>query len=223
MQTRISKKIVLYLFILLFLGTPNNKEFLEFDPNKNYSFKISSSSEFNDTEIINDLLNYKYKNLFLLNKEIVIETIKEYKIIEDYYFYKKYPSQLTVNLKKTKFLAITQKDGINFYIGSNGNLIKANDKLYDLPVIFGSVDVAEFLRFKDIIDNSIFDFNDVKNLYYFKSKRWDIKTKDGLLLKLPKDNLVKSFELLINIINKKNLQNVNIIDLRQNNMIILNG
>lgn len=222
MQTRISKKIVLYLFILLFLGTPNNKEFLEFDLNKNYSFKISSFSEFNDTEIINDLLNYKYKNLFLLKKEKVLETIKKYKIIEDYYFYKKYPSQLIVNLKKTKFLAITQKNGINFYIGSNGNLIKANEDLYDLPVIFGSVDAAGFLRFKNIIDNSIFDFNDVKNLYYFKSKRWDIETQDGLLLKLPKDNLVKSFDLLTNIINKKNFQNVNIIDLRQNNMIILN-
>lgn len=223
MQTRISKKIILYLFILLFLGTPNNKEFLEFDLNKNYSFKISSLSEFNDTEIINDLLNYKYKNLFLLNKEKVLETIKKYKIIEDYYFYKKYPSQLIVNLKKTKFLAITQKNGINFYIGSNGNLIKANDDLYDLPVIFGSVDAAGFLRFKNIIDNSIFDFNDVKNLYYFKSKRWNIETQDGLLLKLPKDNLVKSFELFINIINKKDLQNINIIDLRQNNQIILNG
>ena len=74
-----------------------------------------------------------------------------------------------------------------------------------------------------MIDNSIFDFKEIKNLYYFKSKRWDIETKDGLLIKLPKENLVKSFELFINILNNKDLQNMNIIDLRQNNQIILDG
>ena len=63
MQKRISKKILLYLFILLLLGTPYNKKFSEIYLNKNYSFEISSLSEFDDTEIISDLLNFKYQNL----------------------------------------------------------------------------------------------------------------------------------------------------------------
>jgi len=223
MPQRISKKIILYFFILLLLSTPNNKILSEINLNKNYSFEISSLSKFNDKEILNDLLNYKNQNLLLLEKEKIIKTLKKYKSLEDYNLYKNYPARMIVNLKKTQFLAITQKDGVNFYVGSNGNLIKIKDKEDDLPVIFGSIDVVEFLKLKDLIDNSIFDFSNVKNFYYFKSKRWDIETKDGLLLKLPKDNLVKSFELFINIINKKDLQNINIIDLRQNNQIILNG
>ena len=181
-------------------------------------------SEFNDSEIVNELLNYRHQNLFFLEREKIIGIMKKYKIIDDFYFYKKYPSKLIVNFKKTQFLAITQIDGLNFYIGSNGNLISTNnDNLYNLPVIFGKVEVEEFIKFKSLIDNSIFDFKEIKNLYYFKSKRWDIETKDGLLIKLPKENLVKSFELFINILNNKDLQNMNIIDLRQNNQIILDG
>ena len=223
MQKRISKKILLYLFILLLLGTPNNKEFSKIYSNKSYSFEISSSSEFDDSEIVNDLLNYKYQNLLLLKKEKIIETIKKNKIVENYYFYKNYPSKLIVKIKRTKFLAVTKKNGDNFYIGSNGNFIKAKNNLDGLPIIFGNVDVNEFLKLKNLIDSSIFDFSDVKNLYYFKSKRWDIETKEGLLFKLPQDNLDKSFELLMNILDKKDLQNINVIDLRQNNQIILNG
>jgi len=223
MQKRISKKILLYLLVLLLLGSPNNKEFLETYFNKNHSFEILSLSEFDDTEIVNELLNHKYQNLLLLKKEKIIETIKKRKTIENYYFFKNYPSKLVIKFKKTQFLAITKKDGINFYIGSNGHLIKAKNNLVELPIIFGSVNVDEFLKLKDLIDRSIFNYNDVKNLYYFKSKRWDIETKDGLLFKLPRDNLTKSFELLMNILNKKDLQNINVIDLRQNNQVILNG
>ena len=223
MQIRTSKKIILYLLVLLLLGTPINKNFFEINIDKFNKFEISSLSEFNDRDIINDLSNYKYQSLFLLKNEKIIEVIKKYKIIEDYEFHKHYPSKLIVDLKKTKFLAITNINGANFYIGSNGNLIKTKDNIEDLPIIFGKVNVLEFLNLKNLIDNSNFDFSDIKNLYYFKSKRWDIETKNGLLIQLPRENLVKSFKLLTNIFRKKDLKNINNIDLRQNNQVILNG
>ncbi len=223
MQIRTNKKIILYLFVLLLLGSPINKNFFEIDIDKFNKFEISSLSEFNDKDIINDLSNYKYQSLFLLKNEQIIEIIQKYKIIEDYEFYKHYPSKLIVNLKKTKFLAITKINGVNFYVGSNGNLIKTKDNIEDLPIIFGKINVLEFLKLKNLIDNSNFDFSDVKNLYFFKSKRWDIETKEGLLLKLPQKNLTESFQLFINIINDQYLDEINVIDLRQNNLLILNG
>ena len=168
MQKRISKKIILYLSILLLLTTLNNKKFLKFNLNKELGFEISSSSEFNDKKIISELSSYKNQNLFVLNKEKIREIIKKYKIIEDYNIYKNYPSNLIVKFKKTQFLAITQKEGSNYYIGSNGKLIKIKNDAEDLPIIFGTVDTMEFLRLKNLIDNSIFDFSDIKNLYYFK-------------------------------------------------------
>ena len=47
--------------------------------------------------------------------------------------------------------------------------------------------IKEFFKLKEIIDNSNFDYNEIKKLYFFPSKRWDIETKTGQLIKLPKE------------------------------------
>ena len=223
MQIRISKKIILYLFILFILGTPYNKMLLEINFKNSNSFEISSLSNFDDTEIINELSNYKNENLFFLKKEKIKKIIKKNNIIKDYNIYKKYPSEMVVNFKKVKFCAVTRVEGTNFYVGSNGNLIRTQDFKIDLPMIFGDFDSEEFLKLKSLIDESFFDFYDIKNLYFYKSKRWDIETKDGLLLKLPTKNLNESFQIFIKIINENKLENIKMIDLRQNNQVITNG
>ena len=223
MQKQISKKIFLYLFIFLFLGTPNNKMLLELSIKDSNGFEILSLSKFDDIEIVRELSNHKHENLFLLEKEKIKKIIKKNKIIENYNIYKKYPSDLVVNFEKTELLAVTQMDGVNFYIGSNGNLIEVKDVEIDLPMIFGNFDLVEFLKLKDLIDESFFDFYDIKNLYYYKSKRWDIETKNGLLVKLPANDLSESFRVFIKIINDTKLQNIQMIDLRQNNQVIING
>lgn len=223
MQKQISKKIFLYLFIFLFLSTTNNKMLLDLNTKNSKGFEISSLSEFDDIGIINELSSYKHENLFLLKKEKIKEIIKKNKIIENYNIYKKYPSDLVVNFEKTELFAVTQMDGVNFYIGSNGNLIKTKDIEMDLPMIFGNFDLEEFFRLKDLIDESYFEFYEIKNLYYYKSKRWDIETKNGLLLKLPVNDLRKSFRIFDIIINDTELQNIQMIDLRQDNQVIING
>tara|TARA_B100001093_G_scaffold440384_1_gene440876 strand:+ start:846 stop:1517 length:672 start_codon:yes stop_codon:yes gene_type:complete len=223
MQKQISKKIIFYLFILILLVTLNNKNLLKLSFKENYNLNIISLSDFDDEEIVKDLFTYKHQNLFLLKKDYILETLDKHKIIEDINIFKNYPSKLNIKIKKTNFLAITQKNGTNFYIGSNGNLIKIENDKYDQPFIFGNVEVLEFLKLKSLIDNSNFDYLDIKNFYYFKSKRWDIETKDGLLIKLPLKNLSKSLEILSTVINTNNLEKFDYIDLRQNNQIILNG
>ena len=223
MHQQISKKIIIYLFILLILGTFNNKNISKLYSKDNYGFNIVDQSEFNEDNIIKDLAKLKNQNLFLLEKNKVLKTVDSYKIVENFFVFKNYPSSLNIKIERTKFLAIIKKNGSNFYIGANGNLIQIDNKKTDLPFIFGDIDIFEFLKLKRIIDNSKFNYNDIKNLFYFKSKRWDIETKNGLLIKLPRKNLNNSFELLINIINKKDMQNINNIDLRQNNQVILNG
>ena len=169
MQKQISKKIFLYLFIFLFLGTPNNKMLLELSIKDSNGFEILSLSKFDDIEIVRELSNHKHENLFLLEKEKIKKIIKKNKIIENYNIYKKYPSDLVVNFEKTELLAVTQMDGVNFYIGSNGKLIEVKNVEIDLPMIFGNFDLVEFLKLKDLIDESFFDFYDIKNLYYYKS------------------------------------------------------
>ena len=81
----------------------------------------------------------------------------------------------------------------------------------------------EFLKLKSVIDKSSFNYNDIKNLYYFKSKRWNIETKNNLIIKLPSEKLDKSFQIISKIFQNKKFKNFDIIDLRQNNQVILDG
>ena len=223
MQKQINKKIILYLFIFILLGTLSNKNLLKDSLKKNYNLEIISFSNFDDEEIIKELSIFRYQNLFFLKKNQIFEILNKHKIVEELNIFKNYPSKLNIEIRKTKFLAVTKKNGVDFYIGSNGNLIKVKEDKYDQPFIFGDVEVVEFLKFKRLIDNSNFNFFDIKNFFYFKSKRWDIEMNNGLLIKLPLENLSKSFEILSTIINKKDSENINYIDLRQKNQIIHNG
>ena len=59
-------------------------------------------------------------------------------------------------------------------------------------------------------------------IYFFKSKRWDIETKDDLIIKLPLDQIEISLNNLSKIIISEEFKNKKIIDLRQKNQVILN-
>ena len=63
----------------------------------------------------------------------------------------------------------------------------------------------------------------IKLEIYFFQVRWDIETTDGIFIKLPKNNVQKSLEILIQILNKDQEKRIKKIDLRQNNQIIING
>ena len=80
-----------------------------------------------------------------------------------------------------------------------------SDQISSLPFIFGDVDIKEFLKLKNVIDNSSFNYDDIKNLYFFKSKRWDIETKNSLIIKLPSEKLEKSFQIISKILYNKEI------------------
>lgn len=217
-----NKKILLYLFLFLFIGTLNNKNF------NNFNFAIIKEINVNglDTnenlKLLDNLNFLKISNLFFLNNLKVQEVINSNNLVEKYSVFKNYPSTLNIEIHKTKFLAKLQKDKKNYYLGSNGKLIKATDLKQNLPFIFGDFQNKNFFELKEAIDQTSFSYNEVKKLFFFKSGRWDIETKNGLLIKLPKDNIKKSLELFINFLNKNSKIKITEIDLRQHNQIIIN-
>ena len=223
MHHQINRKIFIYLIIFLFLGTFTNKKFLNFTSLKIDNYEIIGLKELKNDQIYNDLSYLKNENLFFLEKEKIIKIIETQKIVEKFSVFKKYPSNLQIKVEKTNFLALTKKNGQDFYIGSNGNLIKVSDYIFNLPFVFGNIEIKEFLKLKKIIDNSNFNYKNIRNLYYFKSRRWDIETKNGLIIKLPVKRLEDSFEKLLKLYEKEEFKNSTIIDLRQSNQIILNG
>ena len=221
MHQRISKKIFIYIFIFFTFVTITNSKF-SYDFYKIKEFNINGLNQLEAEKLHDDVKIFRNINIFSFNKKDVSKIINSSKTIEEFNIIKIYPSTLKIEIKKTKFLAITKKNGIDYLVASNENLIEIKDTNLELPYIFGDIDVNNFLNFKKIIDISNFEFNKIKSLYYFKSNRWDIITKDGLLLKMPINLTVKKVNLIFEIIKKNNFNNVKIIDFRQNNFMVIN-
>ena len=222
MHQRTSKKIIIYLFIFFTLVTITNRNL----SNNFYlikEFNINGLNTIETRKISHDLKIFKNINIFLFDKQNISEKIYSNKIVEKLNVFKKYPSTLNIEIKKTKFLAMTKKDKSNYFIGANGNLIKVDSANLDLPFIFGNVETDDFLNFKKIIDNSNFKFNDIENLYYFKSNRWDVTMKNGLTLKMPPNLTLEKLNLIFEMIQRNVFDDNKIIDYRQNNMIVING
>ena len=64
-------------------------------------------------------------------------------------------------------------------------------------------------------------FNEIINFYFYKSKRWDIETNKGYLIKLSRDNVQKNLDLFVRLQNDGEFKNNSIIDFRQKDQIIL--
>lgn len=220
MHQQISRKILIYLFIFIILTSINNFKYLDLKLFKIDQINISGLNNLENIKIYNDIKDYKKRNIFFLNNFDFSKKIYSNELVQKFEIFKKYPSTLDVNLTKTNFLGITKIDGIDYIIGSNGKFIKKNNTLIDLPFVFGKIKIDDFLILKEILKKSNFELGEIDNFYYFKSNRWDIKTKKGLIIRLPSQLDPNVLNKINQIINDVAFRNIKTIDLRQNNQII---
>lgn len=225
MHQRIDKKnnFLIYLVFLLFLSTFNN---LSINDNKNLFFdikkiKISGLSNYDNHEIKKNLNYLLLKNIFFLKKEYLTNTLTGNNIIDSFKVQKIYPDSINIKITKTKLLAITSFDNKNYFIGANQKLINYNHSEKKLPYVFGKPDLKEFIDLVKIFNLSKFNFDDLNEIYYFPSGRWDVKNKDNIVLKLPKKDLLSSLNLGYKVINNNNFKSIKIIDLRVLDKLII--
>tara|TARA_Y100000591_G_C21842955_1_gene706861 strand:+ start:620 stop:1294 length:675 start_codon:yes stop_codon:yes gene_type:complete len=223
MPQSISKKIFFYFFLLFMFGSINNLSLKNINFYTIKNIYVSGLDEDNNKKILNDVKNLKLRNIFLVSKNKIDKIINDNSLIEDYYIFKIYPSTIQINIKKTEFLAKINIDGKTFLLGSNAKLSKYNNNhLNYLPFIFGKPNSYEFLKLKKIIDNSKFSYEEIENLYFYPSKRWDLQFKDYILLKLPKNVTTTSLDNVFEFLKNKEIAKNSIVDIRVNNQIILN-
>ena len=221
MQKRKSKKILKYFFLLLLVGSINNINLNDLKLHNIHNVNIIGL----DNEDKRDLLNkvdFNLDNIFSINKDDLIKEIESNALVEKYFILKKYPSSLNINIEKTKFLAKINKNEEIFYLGSNGKFIKNDFSKKQLPFIFGNPDVIQFFGIKKIIDQSKISYKEIKNLYFFPSRRWDLELRDNTIIKLPNDNTYLALNLAIEFLNDRKFKDDKIIDARIENQIILN-
>ena len=207
--------------MLILVGSINNTNLSDLKLHNINEINIIGLDIKDKSILLNKIKNYHLNNIFSINKNDLINEIELNSLVEKYLIFKRYPSTLDIKIDKTKFLAKINKNGQIFYLGSNGKFTKNDFSNNQLPYIFGNPDINEFLSIKQIIDKSKISYSEIKNLYFFPSKRWDLELKNNTIIKLPNDNTNLALNLAIEFLYDKEFINKEIIDARIENQIIL--
>jgi cell division protein FtsQ len=216
------KRIFIYVIFLFILSTTSNKVM----QNNNNSLslinkiKVTGLSKDNNLYLEKKMNNLFNKNIHIIDKIEINKIMAEFNIIEEFNVKKIYPSEINIKIKPTKFIARISSNN-QFVVGSNGKLIKREENYESLPYIFGKFNSKKFLKFKKNIDDSKFNFTNFKSISFYPSNRWDILTTNGILIKLPDTNLLKSLNLSYKIIKNDQLKDSKLIDLRITNQVII--
>ena len=221
-------RIVLLLIVFIFLSTYNPSNF-DLIPEKNYTlFKIQNIEIVNNflikTNTIEEKLSKIYnKNIFLVQKKDIEEPLNKISFLEKIEVKRKYPDTIIVKIFETKPIAILFKNKVKYLLDSSSNLIllDGNKNFDNLPNIFGEKAENYFINFLNDLEKNNFPINNIKNYYYFQIGRWDIQLLNNKTIKLPHDNINEAIKKTIELLERGDFKNYNIIDLRVDGKIIV--
>ena len=222
--------ILLLLLTLILLTTYNPSEMELISNQGNSLFDVKSIKIINNEKIKQDVIEEKLKkiygqNIFFVKKSEIEKVTRNIIYLQSIEVKKKYPNTLIVKVFETSPLAILLKNSEYYILDSGANLILINtDSVtnYNYPHIFGKNSEKYFLNFLQLLKKNNFPIIDIKSYYYFQIGRWDLQLKDGLLIRLPNNMIKNAIEKSVELLNKDDFKNYEVIDLRINGRIIVN-
>ena len=221
MHQRKSKKILIYFFLLILVGSINNISINNLKLEKVKNINIFGLEEDDQKKILNNFNELDLKSIFLINKKNFQYIIESNSLVEEYNVIKKYPYSIDINIKQTNFIARINKNGKFFLIGNNGKLSNNKNLKKQLPYIFGNPEIKEVLELKKIIDQSNIKYSQIESLYYFKSNRWDLKFNNKIIVKLPENIKRETLDKISVFLENIKLDNKKVVDVRVKNQIII--
>jgi len=221
-------RIILLLMVLIFLSTFNPKEFDLISKKNDPLFKIQNieiKNNFliNKSEIEEKLSNIYKKNIFFVKRVDIEEPLKEIDFFEKIEVKRKYPNTITIKIFETRPVAVLFRNKVKYLLDSSSNLIsfKDNINLNELPNVFGKEAENNFIYFSNQLKENNFPYKQIKNFYYFQIGRWDLQLVNDKLIKFPDNNIDDAINKSIELLERENFKNYNIIDLRVDGKIIV--
>ena len=219
MHLSIGKKIYLYIFIFVLLASLNNYKLNLLNNFKLKNIVLNNLGEFYNKELNIKILNLNNNNIFFLNKNLVKEIIYSNNLVDSFNVFKQYPSTLKIQLKKTEPIAYIILNGKKFIIGANEKLIDYYKIEDHVPLVFGNPTPKQLIELKNNITVSKLNYADIKNLFFYKSGRWDLEMNSGQIIRLPNENLINSLINIYFFLNNNDFDNIKTIDARVRNQI----
>ena len=215
------KQIIIGISLLVLLSTINIKKDLAIKKFNIKEINIQNNYLIKDKEIKDSLILIYNTNLIFLNNSQIENILKQNTFIESFRIKKKYPNILNIEIIEKEPFAILFNKKKNFYLSKKIELIEYKKiKRYEsLPYVFGSKEEFEILYNNLKVIN--FPFDIVKKYIFFDSKRWDLETLDGIIVKLPNKNYNESLKNFLKIKNKNSFKKYLVFDYRIPDQLIL--
>ena len=221
-------RIVLLIIVLIFLSTYSPSEFnLALEKNNAFlkiekilivdNFLIKSSK-------IEEKLSQIYnKNIFLIKRKNIEESLKDINFLEKVEVRKRYPNTIIVKIFETKPVAILYKNKAKYLLDSSSNLIFFEDNMNfnQLPSVIGEGAKHHFIHFFNQLENNNFPTKGIKKFYFFQIGRWDLELANNKIIKFPHNNIEEAIKKSTELLDRKDFENYNIIDLRIDGKIIV--
>jgi len=221
-------RIALLLIVLIFLSTYNPNKFGLILEEKNTFFeikniKIVNNSLIKKSEILEKLSKIYNKNIFLIKRNDIEDPLKKINFLNKIEVKKKYPNTVIIKIFETKPVANLFKNKVKYLLDSSSNLIlfKNNVNFNHLPSIFGEGAENSFINFFNQLESNNFPKKEIVNFYYFQIGRWDIQLANNKIIKFPHYNIEAAIKESIELLERKDFENYNIIDLRVDGKIIV--
>ena len=221
-------RIALLLLLLIFLSTFNPIELNLISKKDNKLFKIKNIEIQNnilvkEKEIKERLQEILEKNIFFIEEKDIKKPIAKIDFLEKIEVRKKYPNTIIITVFETKPTAIVFKNKDKYLLDSSSNLISFQDNNHynELPNIFGENAEKNFIGFLNKLRKNNFPTEQITDFYYFQIGRWDVQFLNNKIIKFPQDSINEAIIKAVELLNREDFKNYNIIDLRVVGKIIV--
>ena len=216
------RRILIATLLLILLTTISSQIIINFSKFNLKEINIENNTVVEEIDLKNLLNSFYNKNLISINNNEIGKVLLKNSFIEIFKIKKKYPNTLNIVIFEKKPIAILLNKKKKFYISEKIELIEYRkiSNFENLPYVFGNKDAFKILYYD--LKKIKFPLDKIKKYTFYESKRWDLETKNNIIVKLPSKNYLKSLKNYLDLSNKNNFQKYKIFDYRIDNQLILN-
>ena len=224
--------VLIFIFYEVYKSNVVKKIFVDniekFSQNYGYSFtkvNINELINIESDEIEKYFSKYYGKSIFFIPIQEISKNLYQNKWIKDFTIKNDYKNTINVNIVESIPIGIYFNGEDNLLFDKNGEVIdslNSNYNLYfDLIIFEGNNSLFNANTFLNSLPLLL--QNEIKKAIYINNRRWDVKLRNGINIKLSENNVLDSFnnyDKFYKNVSNQELAEIEMIDLRLPKQII---
>ena len=230
--------VLLFILVLssLYFFSKSNKNYLvnqlkplnQFLINNGFKIKnilIIGTHNLSEDYVINIINTQNHINILNVNLHSIYNKIIQNSWVEETYVERILPDTIKIKVLEKKPIAIWQNHKGNKLITINGDVIShanVNKFKNSFPIIKGEKSKENISTILKILETNKNFAKNIWSLTFINQRRWDLHFNQGLIVRLPSQDVIKAWQKIIKLQTNYNILNLRLteIDLRNPEQIL---